>query len=866
MGFLDSLAGKKQAAGTTDGFKPLLDAAHLEPLEALRQLGARETGLHEHEVRSRLRQYGHNDVGTSESRSKLKLALEIFGNPLVALMLVMALISFFTGQYVTTAIIVLMVMISTVLNYYQEIKADAAAEKLKALVRTTATVIRNGVEKEIPLANVVPGDIIHLSAGDIIPADVRLVQSKDLFINQSTLTGESLPVEKHAPAEKGARLFELQSICFMGTSVESGTAHAVAVLTGKSSYFGAIAESLEKKVETGFEKGIRDFTWLMIKLIIVMAPLVLLINGLKTGSWLEAFLYALAVIVGLTPELLPMIVSVNLAKGAVVMSQKKVIVKKLNSIQNFGAMDVLCTDKTGTLTQGKIILEKHLDVEGNESEEVLEYGYLNSFYQTGLKNVTDEAVLRHENLRDKLGIEKLYRKVDEVAFDFKRRRMSVVVERGGRHIFICKGAKEEIFSVCTHGEANGRKFALKGKHLEKLRKIALELNEEGFRIIAVAYKELEPEKKVYSAKDEHSLTLMGFMAFLDPPKESAAKALAVLAANGIAVKVLTGDNDVVTRKICRDVGLEVTGLVLGDEMDRMNDGELLLAAVKSNVFAKLAPAHKERIVRILRANGHVVGFMGDGINDAPALRAADVGISVDTAADIAKESSSIILLEKSLLVLNEGVIEGRKVFGNIDKYIKMAASSNFGNMFSVLGASLVLPFLPMLPLQVLTNNLLYDFSQATIPTDNVDKEWVEKPRKWTVESIRSFIFFIGPISSLFDFTTFAILIFLFNGWYNQDLFHTGWFVESLMTQTLIIHIIRTNRIPILESRASPQLIASSLIITAVGVALPFSPLAPLLGFVPLPLPFIGLLVATVIVYFALTHTVKGWVARRYGLM
>ena len=864
MGILDGLFGRKEGGGRRGrDFGPLSQAAHSEPQAVLSSFGIDEEGMSEHEARRKLAQFGPNAVGEGEGRTNLKIAMEIFVNPLVVLMLLIALVSFLTGQLVTTVIIVLMIGISTILNYTQEIKAGAAAEKLKAMVRTTTTVIRNGLQREVPIRSVIPGDIIALSAGDIIPADVRLLSSKDLFVNQSTLTGESLPVEKHAPAEKGENLPEFQSICFMGTSVESGTARALAILTGKSTYFGSLAASLEKKTETGFDRGINEFTWFMIKLILVMAPLVLLINGFKTGNWLEAFLYALAVIVGLTPELLPMMVSVNLAKGAVAMAGKKVIVKKLNSIQNFGAMDILCTDKTGTLTQGKIILERHLDVNGNESEEVLSYGFLNSFYQTGLKNVTDMAVLRHGSIMEKLKLEKEYRKVDEVAFDFQRRRMSVVVERGKKHIFICKGAKEEIFAACTRGEAGGKKFPLRGRHLDKLRKIALGLNEEGFRVIAVAYKELEPSKRAYSVRDEHSLTLLGFMAFLDPPKESAGKAIALLARNGIEVKVLTGDNDVVTKKICSEIGLGITGIMLGDRIEGMNDGELLQAAARCNVFARLAPAHKERIVRVLRANGHVVGFMGDGINDAPALKGSDVGISVNSAADIAKESSSIILMERSLLVLNDGVIEGRKVFGNIDKYIRMAASSNFGNMFSVLGASIFIPFLPMLPLQVLTNNLLYDFSQATIPTDNVDKEWLEKPRKWTIESIRTFVIFIGPISSLFDFTTFAILIFLFGGWTNQELFHTGWFVESLMTQTLIIHIIRTNRIPFIESRASPQLTISSLIITAIGVLLPFSPIAGALGFVPLPLSFIGLLFATVIVYFGLTHAIKGWVMKKY---
>jgi Mg2+-importing ATPase len=582
---------------------------------------------------------------------------------------------------------------------------------------------------------------------------------------------------------------------------------------------------------------------------------------------MEAFLFAMAVAVGLTPEMLPMIVTVNLSKGALAMARKKVIVKRLNSIQNFGAMDVLCTDKTGTLTQGKIVLEKYLDVHGDPSEKVLHFGYLNSYHHTGLKNLLDQAILDHEELRAHLKADEKFRKIDEIPFDFVRRRMSVVVEDDtGLNTLICKGAVDEVMSQCTRVEVKGEVIEVLPEHDAKRRQLADELNGQGFRVIALAYKQMPgaPDEPVYSVKDESELILLGFLAFLDPPKDTATEALKRLHALNVGVKVLTGDNEIITAYICKEVGMPVEHLLLGSQIEKMSETELAEAASATSVFARLVPAHKERIIRALQSKGHVLGFMGDGINDAPALKASDVGISVDSAVDIAKESSDIILLENSLLVLEQGVLEGRRVFGNIVKYIKMAASSNFGNMFSVVGASAFLPFLPMLPIQVLINNLLYDFSQTTIPTDEVDAEWLIKPRQWTIDKILRFILFIGPISSIFDYLTFFMMLYLFNSWNDPALFHTGWFVESLFTQTLIIHIIRTNKIPFIQSRASWPLIITSLIIVALGAWLTVSPLADTLGFVPLP-PLYWLYLAVMMLGYAiLTQLVKTWFIRRFG--
>jgi Mg2+-importing ATPase len=704
----------------------------------------------------------------------------------------------------------------------------------------------------------------------MIPADVRVLTAKDLFLNQAALTGESLPVEKTAGVVDSSveNPLEMANICFLGSNIESGTGTAVVIQTGSGTYFGSLANSIVgQRILTSFDKGVNQFTWLMISFMAVMVPLVFLFNGLSKHNWLEAFLFALAVAVGLTPEMLPMIVTVNLSKGAISMSKKKVIVKRLNAIQNFGAMDVLCTDKTGTITEGKIVLEKHLDVKGNPSQRVLDYGYMNSYYQTGLKNLMDEAILAHGDLNDSLQVDELYRKIDELPFDFQRRRMSVIVENDkNQHILICKGAVEEIMQLSTHVEVNGEVLEVTSEHDEHRKQRVKELNSEGFRVIAVAYRFFpgSDDTPHYTTKDECDLTLLGYLAFLDPPKASAMEALSKLHGYNVAVKILTGDNDIVTGSICKQVGLSVDNILLGNQIEEMTEDQLAEAAETNIIFAKLSPSHKERIIRALQKKGHVVGFMGDGINDAPALKDADVGISVDSAVDIAKESSDIILLENSLLVLQDGVLEGRRVFGNITKYIKMAASSNFGNMFSVLGASIFLPFVPMLPIQVLTNNLLYDFSQTTIPTDEVDPEWLTRPRKWAIGELRRFILFIGPISSIFDYLTFFIMIYVFKSLTNPALFHTGWFVESLFTQTLIIHVIRTNKMPFVQSRASKALTLTSLIIVAVGAYLPFSPLASWLGFVPLPPIYWLLLFGMLAAYVVLTQIVKTWFYRKFG--
>ncbi len=848
----------------------LLETAHSGAEAVLKTLDSRLDGLSQKEADSRLQQYGMNEIAREKHQSALMRLLSNIKNPLVLLLTALGVISFLTGDLRAALIIFIMVVLGVVLRFYQEMRADNAAEKLKAMVSNTATRVREGKEAEVPLKLLVPGDIIRLAAGDMVPADVRVLSAKDLFLNQSALTGESLPIEKKADATSIDVLnpLELTNICFLGSNVESGSATAVVIHTGDQTYFGALATRITVQRQlTSFDKGINKFTWLMIYFIAVMVPAVFLINGLSKHEWLEAFLFAMAVAVGLTPEMLPMIVTVNLSKGALAMARKKVIVKRLNAIQNFGAMDVLCTDKTGTLTQGKIVLEKHLDAHGDPSAKVLEYGYLNSYHHTGLKNLLDEAVLAHEELEEHLKANEEYRKIDEIPFDFVRRRMSVIVEdTTGLNTLICKGAVDEVLSLCTRVEIKGEVIEVLPEYDTKCRQIADDLNSQGFRVIALAYKQMPgaTDEPTYSIKDESDLILLGFLAFLDPPKDTATEALEQLRQLNVDIKILTGDNEIITTYICKEVGVPVEHLLLGSQIEGMNEAELTEAVSSTSIFARLVPVHKERIIRALQSHGRVVGFMGDGINDAPALKAADVGISVDSAVDIAKESSDIILLENSLLVLQQGVLEGRRVFGNIVKYIKMAASSSFGNMFSVVGASAFLPFLPMLPIQVLINNLLYDFSQTTIPTDEVDAEWLTKPRKWEIDEILRFILCIGPISSIFDYLTFFIMLSVFNCWDNPVLFHTGWFIESLFTQTLIIHVIRTNKIPFLQSRASWPLILTSIIIVAVGAWLTVSPLADALGFVPLPPLYWGFLVVILACYVVLTQLVKTWFYHRYG--
>jgi Mg2+-importing ATPase len=848
----------------------LLEQARVDTDTVLKELGSQLGGLSETEADSRSERIGTNEIAREKRQSPLRRLLSNIKNPLVLLLLALAVLSFLTGDLRAMAVIFSMVVLGVVLRFFQEMRADNAAAKLQAMVSNTATVVRGGKQEEVSLKMLVPGDIIRLAAGDMVPADVRVLSAKDLFLNQAALTGEALPVEKKAApaAAEVKNPLELPNTCFLGSNVESGSATAVVIHTGNRTYFGSLAASIVGQRQlTSFDVGVNKFTWLMIRFIAVMVPAVFLINGLSKHNWLEAFLFAMAVAVGLTPEMLPMIVTVNLSKGALAMARKKVIVKRLNAIQNFGAMDVLCTDKTGTLTQGKIVLEKQLDVHGNPSERVLQYGYLNSYHHTGLKNLMDEAILDHEELEERLKAKEKYHKIDEIPFDFVRRRMSVVVEdETGLNTLICKGAVSEVMSLCTRVEVEGEVIEVLPEHDVKRRQLSDELNSQGFRVIALAYKQMPggSDEPVYSVKDESDLILLGFLAFLDPPKNTAAEALKRLHSLNVNVKVLTGDNEVITAYICKEVGMPIEHLLLGSQIETMSKTELAEAASAASVFARLVPAHKEHIIRALQSKGHVLGFMGDGINDAPALKAADVGISVDSAVDIAKESSDIILLENSLLILEQGVIEGRRVFGNIVKYIKMAASSNFGNMFSVVGASAFLPFLPMLPIQVLTNNLLYDFSQTTIPTDQVDADWLIKPRQWTIGKILRFILFIGPISSIFDYLTFFMMLYVFNCWHNPVLFHTGWFVESLFTQTLIIHVIRTNKIPFIQSRASWPLIITSVIIVAVGAWLTVSPLANTLGFVLLPPRYWLFLALMLLGYSILTQVVKTWFIRCFG--
>ena len=844
----------------------VLEAAGKDGEELLRYLQTSPAGLTQTEAEERLRTAGPNEVTQEHRQGWLIRLLKIIRNPLVILLAALSSISFATGDARAGTVMAAMVLLSATLRFLQEARADAAAAKLKAMIHVTATVIRDGQAKEMPLRELVPGDIINLSAGDMIPGDVRLIASKDLFVSQGSLTGESLPVEKfHDPETKVASSpTELRNICFMGTSVQSGTATAVVVVTGVHTYFGTMAGSITGEAPpTSFDQGLSRFTWLMIQLMAIMVPLVFLINGFTKHDWKSAFFFALAVAVGLTPEMLPMIVSVCLSKGALAMSRKKVIVKRLNAIQNFGGMDVLCTDKTGTLTEDRVVLQRHCNVEGEESAEVLLDGYLISNFQTGLKNLLDRAILDSPDFHDQALVAK-YRKLDEIPFDFTRRMMSVLVaDPQGKAILLTKGAPEEIFQQCSHFELQGKLSLMVPSLMKGLRDEYESLSNDGFRVLAVATKEL-PTKQACSRDDERGLVLKGYVAFLDPPKASAARAIEALHKHGVGVKILTGDNQLISRKVCGDVGLSADPMLLGADVEKMSDSELSEAAGKTTLFARLSPAHKQRIVRVLRASGHVVGFMGDGINDAPALRAADIGISVDTATDIAKESADLILLEKDLMVLEGGVIEGRKVFANIVKYIRMGASSNFGNMFSVLGASAFLPYIPMAPIQVLTNNLLYDFSQVPIPTDEVDEEQVAQPRPWKIGEIRRFILFIGPVSSIFDYTTFFVMLWVFKCWdpSRASVFQTGWFVESLMTQTLIIHVIRTNKIPFLQSRASWPLTATTLCIMAFGAWLPYSPLASSLGLAHLPHLYWPILVLTLLAYMGLTQIIKVWLLRR----
>jgi Mg2+-importing ATPase len=841
----------------------LLEAASDEVDAVLRRLETSRAGLSTDAADRRSLIHGHNVVAREDAHPRLQLLVRALVNPLVILLLSLATFSLLTNDYPAAAVMTLMVILGVVLRFVQEARADSAAAKLRAMISVKATVLRDGCAVELPISQLVPGDIVELCAGDMIPADVRLITCKDLFVIQASLTGEPFPVEKFTAAEavENQSPLDLKNVCYLGTSVESGSALAVIVATGLNTLLGGMSSSIVALPTTSFDRGVSRFTWLMIRFILVMVPLVFLINGLTKHDWKEAFFFAMSVAVGLTPEMLPMIVAVCLSKGAIAMSRKKVIVKRLNSIQNLGAMDVLCTDKTGTLTMDRIILEKYCDVVLQPDDGLLAMAYLNSHFQTGLKNLMDRAILQHTDQAEQLALSQ-YSKVDEIPFDFSRKLMSVVVQMPeGKHRLICKGAPEEVYRRCDNFALDGTLYPMEHMITADLREEFDLLSADGFRVLALAYRDFDP-KQTYSKNDETGLTLRGYLAFLDPPKDTSRSALAAMQSHGISVKVLTGDNELVSRKICKEVGIPAEQFLLGNQVEKMSDEELAESIESITLFARLSPGHKHRIIKTLQSTGHVVGFLGDGINDAPALRAADVGISVDTAVDIAKESADAILLEKDLMVLEAGVLEGRKVFANILKYVRMGASSNFGNMFSVLGASIFLPFLPMIPLQVLTNNLLYDFSQIPIPTDNVDPEQIAKPRPWSMSAISRYILLIGPCSSVFDYTTFFMMLYVFHCWDNSSLFQTGWLVESLLTQTLIIHVIRTNRVPFLQSWASWPLIVTSAVIMMVGALLPYSPIAKVFDFTPLPPLYWPLVLLTLVGYVLLTQAAKTWLLRR----
>lgn len=860
----------------------------------LRHLNTTVRGIGEEQVARSREIYGSNAITHGQVDSIGKRLRDAFVNPFTAILFALAIVSLFTDiifaepaerSYMTVIIITAMVLISGVLRLVQETRSGNAAARLSSMIHTTTCIERKHTGKqEIPLDDAVVGDLVHLSAGDMIPADIRIVSAKDLFISQSALTGESEPVEKYANEESScAVLTDASNLAFMGSNVISGSATGVIIAVGNDTMLGAMAKELARKPEqTSFEKGVNSVSWVLIRFMLIMVPIVLFVNGFTKGDWMGAVLFAVSVAVGLTPEMLPMIVTTSLAKGAIAMGHKKVVIKDLNSIQNLGAIDILCTDKTGTLTQDKVALEYHLDIHGKEDARVLRHAFLNSHFQTGLKNLIDIAIISKQNEMGSDEIVETYTKVDEVPFDFGRRRMSVVVsDQTGKTQMITKGAVEEMLRCCAFAEYHGKVEPLSEEIREFILKKTDELNEEGMRVIAVAHKTDPAPIGEFSVVDENEMVLIGYLAFLDPPKETTAAAIEALQEHGVGVKILTGDNERVSRCICRQVGLEVNELLLGSDVDAMNDDELARSAERTTVFAKLSPTQKARIVRLLRANGHIVGYMGDGINDAAAMKAADVGISVDTAVDIAKESADVILLEKDLMVLEDGIIEGRKTYANMIKYIKMTASSNFGNMLSVLAASAFLPFLPMASIHLLLLNLIYDISCTAIPWDNVDEEYLKKPRQWDATSVSKFMLWIGPTSSVFDITTYLLMYFVIcplvcGGQTFHELtdpamkalyigtFQAGWFIESMWSQTLVIHMIRTPKIPFIQSRAS----APVTVLTVAGIALltviPFTPFGHLVDLAPLPgVYFVGLAV-TIVCYMALATVLKKRYIKKYG--
>ncbi|MFF2191734.1 magnesium-translocating P-type ATPase [Streptomyces sp. NPDC058157] len=857
-------------------------------VQVLQDVDTSRGGLTHGEAVRRLGLHGANVVAQERAPHWTAQLAKAFWNPFIGVLVFLAAVMFWQDPADPGVLILsVMVAVSGLLRFWQEYRSGRAADALKKLVTTTCAVRRRAgsgsvpTTLEIPMDQVVPGDLVRLAAGDLIPADLRLITSKDLMVSQAALSGESLPVAKadtrtedlgqHATTDP----VEADNLCLMGTSVTSGTATGVVVATGSGTYFGSMAGTLVgERPQTNFDTGVRKVSFLLIRFMLVMVPVVFMINGLTKGDWEEAFLFGVAVAVGLTPEMLPMVVSANLARGAVAMARRKVVVKRLNAIQNLGAMDVLCTDKTGTLTEDRIVLDRYLDVHGAEDGEVLEYGYLNAHFQTGLRNLLDQAVIDRVNEAEEVVVDARFTMVDEIPFDFARRRMSVVLNRNamtdgpGRaeHVMITKGAVEEVLELCTHMTDRGVAVPLTEELRRRATSIAADNNRAGLRVLAVATRRITAPRDTYTVADEEQLTLVGFLAFLDPPKASAARALQGLADKGIAVKVVTGDNELVAARVCADVGIEVGRVVPGSEVDALDDTELRALAARTTVFAKVNPVQKARIVRALQADGHTVGFLGDGINDAAALRDADVGISVDTAVDIAKESADIILLEKDLTVLEQGVLQGRTTFGNTIKYIKMTASSNFGNVFSVLVASAFIPFQPMLAIMLLVQNLVYDIAQLATPWDRMDEEYLRRPRNWDAKGIFRFMVTIGPISSIFDITMFVVMwnVFAANTVGEASLFQTGWFVEGLLSQTLVVHMIRTRKIPFLRSRASWPVMVMTVLAVLTGLWLPFSPLAPALGFTALPAGYFPWLIGVLLAYCTLTQLVKTWYIRRFG--
>jgi Mg2+-importing ATPase len=805
-------------------------------------------GLTAQEAEARLDRFGPNEPAATQHHSFLSELLHGFMNPLVLILLIAAAASAFLGEKVDAGIIGVIVLLSAVIDLAQTYRSQRAIEQLRAQVAPTATVLRDGEWKEIRRRDVVPGDVVRLSAGDLVPADARLLIARDLYVQQAALTGESLPAEKEASAEPTSTKADARNMVFLGTSIVSGTATAEVAATGPRTAFGDIAARLGARPEaTAFDLGLRNFSQLLARTVLFLVLFLIVVSIARHRDPLQSLLFAVALAVGLTPEFLPMITSVTLSKGAIAMARKKVIVKHLSAIQNLGSVDVLCSDKTGTLTAGTMSLDRSLDPFGNLSQRALELAYFNSKFETGIRSPLDEVILHQPPPKTED-----YIKCDEIPFDFERRRLSVVVERQSQRILITKGAPEGILPLLSGYELNGKTEAIAEESTRRMQQISNALNSQGFRSLAVAYVEV-PARADYSVKDERNLILAGFLSFADEPLADAAQVVASLKHDGVEMKVISGDNDRVTGHVCTKVGIDPGKIITGEEMDGMTDPALAHVAEETRVFARISPAQKNRILMALKHSGHAVGFMGDGINDAPSLHAADVGISVSTAVDVAREAADVILVEPGLRVLHDGIIEGRKAFGNVMKYLLMGTSSNFGNMFSMAGASLFLPFLPMLPTQILLNNLLYDLSQLTIPTDNVDETYLQKPQHWDIGLIRNFMVFIGPISSIFDFLTFYVLLHYFRA--SEAQFHTGWFVESLATQTLVLFVIRTAKNP-LRSRPSGPLIATCLAAVAIGLYLPFSPLAGMLGFTPLPAAYFGFVAVATGVYLLMVEAAK----------